>query len=174
MTQDEAPRQQSPVLIPIGRGLSALVDAGDAELVAGKKWHAVPGKRGTYYAQSSDGTLLHRVIAEARRGVLVDHIDGDGLNNCRNNLRLCSNSQNMANQRAREGTSSRFKGVTLRKRSGRWSVTIEKNGRFAYLGEYTDECAAARQYDRAARLMFGRFAKTNEMLGLLPPRSATK
>lgn len=156
--------------ISLGNGRVAVVDLADLPLVEARKWRAQPGKGTTLYAASA-GTLMHRVILGLPKGMFVDHIDGDGLNNRRSNLRLCNNAQNTQNQRKRSGLSSRFKGVH-RTKEGHWGAAIEKNGRSVYLGVYAQEELAAKQYDRAARLMFGQFAKTNEMLGLLPASAA--
>lgn len=168
MIERQPPVERSPGIfeIDLGCGRVALVDAADMPLVMDRAWRAQKGKAGTYYAASNRGVLMHRVIMGNPRGVHVDHVNCDGLDNRRSNLRTCSNAQNTQNQRKRKNTSSRFKGVS-RTNVGTWVAQIEKNGRTVKLGHYTDEVIAAKQYDRAARLMFGRFARTNEMLGLL-------
>lgn len=106
---------------------------------------------------------MHRLILGASKGDPdVDHVDGDGMNNRRSNLRVASRSQNMGNQRTRCGAkTSRFKGVSLLP-NGRWHAQIKVNGKTKFLGAYAEETDAATAYDRAARAAFGEFARTND------------
>lgn len=151
--------------IEISPDYSVQVDDDLLEELSKHRWRLHKGKH-THYAVSTRGLMMHRLVIQATKGVLVDHINGDGLDNRRANLRLCSNAQNMMNARKIAGRSSRFKGVSWNKDRNQWYSTIEKGGKRTFLGGYREETRAAKQYDRAARLMFGRFAKTNEMLGL--------
>lgn len=163
------------VRVPLRGGRFALVDLDDAKLVLSHKWHLVKtGSDGLNYAGSSSarevgsrqGITLHRFLMGHREGHFIDHINGDGLDNRRENLRWCKHSENIRNQRKRSGTTSRFKGVWRDRSKGLWQVGIEQDGHQLFLGSFQDEERAARQYDRAARLIFGPFARTNEMLGL--------
>ncbi|HYH39897.1 MAG TPA: HNH endonuclease [Azospirillum sp.] len=160
------------VSIPLSRGMVATIDAADAALVAPHKWHAVM-RGGISYAATNmvvDGkkrpVLMHRFLLNAPTGTVVDHISGDGLDNRKSNLRICTAAENIRNQKARVGCTSRFKGVRYRADTGKWSAEIQYQGKQIHLGTFVEEVAAARQYDRASRLMFGSFAKTNAMLGL--------
>lgn len=153
--------------VRLSDGSLARIDIADIPLVDGRLWHRREFKRGHSYAVGGAMILMHRLIAGAGKGEQVDHADNDGLNNRRNNLRLCTHAENCRNTNKRPGCSSRFKGVSLT-RSGKYQAQIEKNGTIIRLGTFRDEEKAARQYDSAARVLFGRFAKTNEMLGLLP------
>lgn len=165
------------VEIPLSGGLVAFVDEADAPLVQSRNWYALTRGQLSYAlsAQPYSKTvpprsplMMHRLIMGAQKGEIVDHADGDGLNNRRSNLRLCSHAENMRNTRIRRvDKSSRFKGVSLDVTSGRWRVEVEKDGRRVYVGSFKDEEVAARRYDAAARLMFGSFARTNADLGLL-------
>ena len=94
---------------------------------------------------------------------VVDHIDGNGMNNIRENLRPSSFSQNQGNRKKTPGTSSRFKGVTWVKHKYRqcWKATIKAYGESYFLGEFFNEEDAARAYDEAAIKIFGEFAVLN-------------
>lgn len=142
-----------------------LIDEEDIPLVSDLRWNLMKAK-GTFYAVAGRGILMHRVILSAPKGVFVDHDNHDGLDNRRFNLRPCNNAQNMMNRVKSSGKTSVFKGVSWHRRAQRWCAAIQKEGKTVHLGSYTDETKAAMQYDRAARLMFGKFALTNEKLGL--------
>ncbi len=156
------------VEIILTRGKVAIVDAADFPLLNEFKWYAAKGKN-TWYAARFGGTrkpsiFMHRQILGCSGELEVDHGDGNGLNNCRYNLRACTHAQNIHNSPKQSGTASRFKGVHLNR--GLWCAAIEVSGQKTFLGSFDSEIAAAKQYDRAARLSFGRFARTNEMMGL--------
>lgn len=105
---------------------------------------------------------LHREILKAEKGIKVDHRDGDGLNNLRDNIRIATTQQNaMARQRARPGKSSKFRGVSWYARDQKWQASIEFNGKGFHLGHFTNEEDAARAYDFAAREKFKEFAQPN-------------
>lgn len=159
--------------IPVGRsGLIALVDDLDYELVTRYPWGIKRGRRDTVYAyrqwwdenRGHHGQFMHCLIM----GVVgVDHIDHDGLNNLRSNLRVASAAQNAQNRQKIKGATSRFKGVTWSSPHQRWFVSLKVNRRQKYLGLFDDEIEAAKVYDVAALEHFGEFAATNASLGLL-------
>jgi hypothetical protein len=154
------------VEIPLTRGLVAVVDPEDAERVlAFGKWHVAVGGRGrTVYARTwlrpngrrQVGVLLHTFLTGWPR---TDHIDGDGLNNRRSNLRPATNAQNMRNAPLRRDSVSGYKGVAWDKY--RWRAHIRVDGRRLHLGMFADPAEAARAYDAAAREHFGEFARLN-------------
>lgn len=152
-------------VIPLSRDLSALVDYEDLELLSEYNWWAYRGWTGYYAVQGrKKGTkeivYMHRVILGlGPDDPEVDHKDGDPLNNQKENLRLATRSQQLANSVKRPGTSSRYKGVT--RHQGRWMAQIKVNGKHIYLGMFGDEEDAARAYDKAAKEAFGEFAKPN-------------
>lgn len=155
-------------ILKIARGRAEVqIDEEDIPLVAGYKWRLYKVK-GLLYAVTGRQVLMHRLIMSAPDGVFVDHQNRDGLDNRRSvNLRFCTNAQNMMNITKTEGRTSQFKGVSWHKHSQKWCAAIQKSGKSVHLGAFTEEERAARQYDRAARLMFGQFARTNEMMGLI-------
>ena len=101
---------------------------------------------------------MHRLIASPAAGMVVDHIDGNGLNNTRANLRICRHIDNIRNQAKRPG-SSQFKGVHRRK--NRWGAMIYKDKALHFLGSFLNEIDAAKAYDVAAIEAFGAFARIN-------------
>jgi len=149
----------------------AVVDRQDKERVLSKIWHGQSSGYSTYAISSSCGELIgmHRfVLGITSDAPMVDHRNGDGLDNRRSNLRLCTASQNMMNRRKLDASaSSKFKGVWLDAKSGKWVAQIGRDGDRIRLGTFDDEIRAALQYDRAARLMFGSFARTNKSMGLI-------
>ncbi len=158
--------------IELSQGMIALVDDDTAPEILAMKWYAA--KRGrTHYAMSYSPSdhgrtlLLHRVILGVPVGVHVDHIDGDGLNNQTSNLRVCTQSENNRNARKSLNRSSRFKGVSWHKRGAKWRAYVKLNYKYKHLGCFASEIDAALAYDRAAIELFGVFAKTNAVLGLL-------
>jgi hypothetical protein len=153
-------------------GLFALVDDDDFERVSQYRWSLLPVKdRRTFYAMCKEGAgrglYMHRFIVGAPPELHVDHIDGLGLNNVRENLRLCPPHKNPWNQRLRLTNKSGFKGVSWNTRIGRWVAQIGANGKRYPLGCFDLPEDAARAYDDKAIELFGEFARTNAMLGLL-------
>ncbi|MBN2312335.1 MAG: HNH endonuclease [Sedimentisphaerales bacterium] len=105
---------------------------------------------------------MHRLIMNPPSKMQVDHIDGDGLNNQRANLRICTQAENARNRRKHNRRqSSKFKGVCFDKRDDRWRAYIKKSGKRYYLGYFDSEVKAASAYDVAARKHFKQYACTN-------------
>jgi len=92
--------------------------------------------------------------------MVVDHKDGNGLNDRRSNLRVCTQQQNLYNSRP-HGRSSRFKGPCWDKAKRRWVVYIRHDGRNVFIGRFRDEAEAARAYDHKAYELFGEYAYLN-------------
>lgn len=155
-----------------------LVDDADAALVTAHPWWAADGAGRTRYAITRGGIPMHRLIMAAPKGVEVDHVNGDGLDNRRANLRLATRAQNAKNRPAQNDCASPFKGVMIRKgRNGgaTFVVAIQQDRERMKIGAYPSEHAAARAYDAAAKLFHGKFARTNKDMGLFekhPDRTA--
>lgn len=158
------------VLIPLSRGFFAIVDVADLPLVAGYSWWAKINGNTVYAAadiQHGPGKrerlLMHRVIMNASRGEMVDHIDGNGLNNRRANLRIATKSQNMMNSRVRRDSSSGYRGVTFCRFTGRWQANIKAKGKRIFLGRYDTPEEASEVYQKAAEKYFGEFRRVDSM-----------
>ncbi len=154
--------------IPLSKGKVALVDDEDYERVTAIKWAASQtGKkwygRGHIPGSGKNGKCfsLHRFVSGASSGEEVDHINGDGLDNRRSNLRICTSQQNKRNMAKQSGKSSKFKGVSYNKSHRRFEAYITVSYKRVRLGMHACEEAAARAYDAAALAAFGEFAKTN-------------
>ena len=151
-------------VIPLNQGKYAIVDDIDYERVSALKWYVnQSGRDKTWYAITNTGRFrMHRfILCLTDPKIEVDHIDGDGLNNTRNNLRIATRTQNLANQQKRENTSSKFKGVSLDRRRNKWQSNIRMNGKRKWLGQFNNELDAAKCYNVAAIEFFGDFAKLN-------------
>jgi hypothetical protein len=152
--------------IELTQGQVALIDDDDFERVdAFKDWYAVwnPHARTFYAVRHGENTshiFMHRFILGATRGTKVDHGDHNGLNNRRYNIRLCTSSQNAANDRTPKNNSTGYKGVTLAS-NGKFIAKIMIHDRYIYLGRFKSALEAARAYDSKARELFGVFAYTN-------------
>ena len=145
-------------------GRYAIVDAEDYEKLKDYKWCTIQGSR-TFYAKTFrlSGAILamHRLILDAPKGLYVDHIDHNGLNNRKSNLRLCTNQENLRNKLPRPGCSSKYKGVSGSKARNKFRANIYLNRKAIHLGYFDSEIDAARAYDKKAHELFGEFAYLN-------------
>lgn len=148
--------------IPLTKGLVALVDDEDYEFLSQYKWYPLKSQN-THYAWSKKHGRMHHKIVSLEPGKQIDHRNGNGLDNRRANLRLCTRSQNQWNQLPRQGTSSRFKGVCWINRDNRWRAQIKLKDKRVYLGNYTSEIDAATAYNDAATRHYGDFACLNPL-----------
>jgi hypothetical protein len=162
----------SVIEIPLTQGKVAIVDAEDAQLVQRYQWHACYRQTTWYAATSAErrkgrAIYLHRYIANAQPGEHVDHINGDGLDCRRANLRICTNAENRRNTRKTRGV-SQYKGVSRCKTNATrvWEAYIWFENRKIGLGTYCTEDDAARAYNAAALQYHGRFAKLNIISGI--------
>jgi hypothetical protein len=159
-------------LIPLTQGQFAIVDDFDYLWLSKWKWRALKTQREFYAVTwgrphgAPYSLAMHAIILGTNGG---DHIDGNGLNNTRRNLRPSTTSQNGVNRRLNRNSNSGFKGVTWRASRKHWRAVIKAHGRAMDIGTFKDPTEAAMAYDSAAIKLFGEFARTNAMLGLIPP-----
>ncbi len=161
--------------IPLVNGGVALVDDADFDQLSQFRWRAVRSKRmfgpDRFYAARTeerprvDGVrkrvqvFMHKMIIPEHK--IIDHRDGNGLNNQCENLRPATPSLNQANQASVKPHSSRYRGVRWHSRAKRWYAEVKANQRCVYLGSFTNEVDAAIAYDEAAIRFFGEFASPN-------------
>lgn len=152
------------IQLPITRGLFAIVDLADAPLVLGVRWHAVPTLN-TFYAarkESKKGPTIymHRLLMEfpERR---VDHVNWNGLDNRRSNMRLANASDNATHSKLYASNTTGFRGVCFDKSRGLYVALIQVGQQRRTLGRFPTPEAAARRYDAEALAAFGAFAVLN-------------
>lgn len=147
-------------------GHEILIDDEDFDKVKHITWGVLRAKQTNYACGRNKGVackdkkmyLIHRIIMDAPDGIFVDHIDRNGLNNQKSNLRICTNAQNLWNRKATHGK-SKYKGVCLTGKS--WFARVCKNGEKFYIGSFKTEELAALAYNAAATELFGEFARLN-------------
>lgn len=155
--------------IPLSQGKFALVDDEDFEFLSQWKWGL--DRSGSGYASRNaylgggrknpkrQTIRMHRLILGLPGD--VDHIDGDGLNNQKSNLRPCGARQNAQNRRVYSNNSSGYKGVCFNTRDNKYQANIRVDGRLKFLGYFKDAAGAATAYNEAANKYFGEFARPN-------------
>jgi hypothetical protein len=153
--------------IPLTKGYVAIVDDEDYEELMRFPWHVGSIRDHGPYAQrhgygpgEKRTVSMHRAIMHAPPHVMVDHRNGNGLDNRKANLRFCTNSENQRNRRQCYGVSI-YKGVVFNKKANKWAARIKHNGVNIWLGCFESEIQAAYAYDDAAHRLFGVFACCN-------------
>jgi hypothetical protein len=158
--------------IPLTRGLVAFVDDEDFDRLSKHKWCARKDKNTFYaarnlYLKNSKrmGIQMHREILNLTNPIIqIDHKDHNGLNNQKNNLRICNNQKNSCNRRKRnDSIYSRYKGVWFHVRDKKWQASIQVGGKRMHLGYFKSEIEAASIYNAAALKYHGEFALTNQI-----------
>ena len=150
--------------IPLTKGKVAIVDAADYEWLSRYKWHVEEPGPGRFYAsRATPGHArigMHRAIMNPPKGMVVDHINGNGLDNRRCNLRICTPRQNSCNRSKHRHTKHRFIGVQPCGKNT-YQATIMHKGKTHRGGTFTDEVEAAKARDRLALKLHGPYARLN-------------
>ena len=150
--------------VPLTQGYEAVIDAADVHLISGWNWTAQVKPRNVYAFRTDYSgprprkVWLHRLIAREPDGLQVDHVDCDGLNNRRRNLRVATHDENARNARRAVINTSGFKGVS--RMGSKWMARIHLNGKDKYLGCFPNPEDAHAAYCDAAILLRGKFGRT--------------
>ncbi len=156
--------------IPLTQGKYAIVDPQDYDRLTKYKWHVHKAPH-TFYAvrsltngkkQPRKNAQMHNLIIKIPTAMFIDHINHNGLDNRRANLRPATRTQNIWHRKKFNIPSrSRYKGVDWLKSQKRWRARIRVNHKRIYLGSFADEISAAQAYDDAAKRYHGEFAVLN-------------
>ena len=150
--------------IPLTKGKVAIVDDEDFHLVSVYKWKF--SNRGyaakNYWENGKSKTILmHRLIMGNPEDYFIDHIDGNPLNNRRENLRIVTNHQNTMNQKITSKNKSGYKGGCWSKSNKKRAATVRNNRRQVHLGYFDNKHDAARMYNFWAADLYGEYARLN-------------
>lgn len=149
------------------QGKKAIVDDDMYKLLNGFEWqyhHSGYAMRNYKMRGKTIMVLMHRQIMIPLKGQMIDHINGNKLDNRKENLRICTSSQNLANSRKhKDGNTSQYKGVYFDKQSGRWRSELTVMGARKRLGCFDNEKDAALAYNQAALFYFGEYSRLNEI-----------
>lgn len=144
----------------LNQNLYALVDNEDYQWLKKYTWYS--HNQGYITTAINNKTLLiHRLIMKPKDGLIVDHINQNKLDNRKSNLRIGTQSQNLANQKKKRGTSSIYKGVSFDKSRDKWQSKIRIAKKMISLGRFKEERHAAMAYDIWAKDYYGEFARLN-------------
>lgn len=149
-------------LIELTQGKFAVVDDEDYEYISMFKWHL---SYSGYVASSvynpetkrSKHLLMHRFLTPCPKGKQVDHIDGDRLNNCRDNLRICTLAENRSNSGRYTTNTSGHRGIQWRSDKKKWRARIFHDKKEYFLGYFADKDKAVEVWRRVAKLLYGEF-----------------
>lgn len=154
-------------IIPLPGGKEAFVDDKDYKELSKYNWHYDHGyaSRNITRVSGSKHVYMHRQILSFPEGMEIDHINLDRLDNRRENLRICTRTENSHNMPMLSTNTSGYKGVTWDKANNKWIAQIDVNKKHMNLGRFTDIIEAARAYNEAAIKHHGEFATTNLVEG---------
>lgn len=155
--------------IPLTQNLEAIVDDDDYNELIAINWYTRRTPNGDCYAQANKKIngkwttiQMHRfILGITNPSIDVDHINHNGLDNRRENIRACTRKENSYNQRAVDGSSSQYKGVRLHHLTGKWEARSRLHGTLHYLGLYGSEVEAAQAVDAFMAEHHGEFANLN-------------
>lgn len=156
--------------IALSKGMVAIVDDDDYEELSKYKWHILDNKSG-YAARNSlphetfgprrHHILMHRAVNKTPDGMHTDHINGNKLDNRKENLRTVTQNENAKNRKKNAKGTSKYKGVYWHKQHRKWYAQISVNKKTVFLGLFRDEHSAHEAYEQAALRLFGQYKREN-------------
>jgi len=155
------------VVIYLSNGKEVLVDDEDYEVLSKFNWCDDGHGRAVCQMKDEHGkwrqVKMHRFITNCPKGKVVDHANGNPLDNRKINLRICIQKENLANARIPSHNTSGYKGVTYFKRDGRYRAYIKIDQKQYHLGYFNTKEEAAIAYNNKAAEVFGEFALLNNI-----------
>lgn len=143
--------------IKLTKGRYALVDDEDFEFLQKWSWHTDHDRYAVCKDSPTSVLYMHRLLMNAPKGIVVDHINGDGFDNRKGNLRLCTHGQNIANSKISKNSKTGYKGVSFHEAESKYNCFIQRT----WIGYFDNPRHAAIAYDLWAKDLFGEFANTN-------------
>lgn len=157
--------------ISLNKGNCTIVDNDEYEKFGNLTWFICNGYakrsfrlKSVERSKSNRQAHLHREILNAPKGMCIDHINGDKLDNRKSNLRLCTNQENIRNSKVMIKNTSGFKGVSWMKSKSKWRARIKVNMREIHLGLFASKLDAVRCYNKGAKRYFSDFAYINKVI----------
>lgn len=156
--------------IKLTKGMFAIIDDEDFDVLSTLRWHAK--KCGQHHYAASDflghEVYMHRLVMNAAPGSLIDHKNQNTLDNRKSNLRDCRKHQNLANRGLQRNNTIGFKGVCFHEKTGTWNARVKFRGKNISIGYHRTPEEAARYYNLKAKELFGEFACFNKVEPLFP------
>lgn len=153
--------------ISLTKGYEAMIDVEDLELVGAYNWYAhvhkriVYARRTSYIGRKATRVYMHRAIMGSQGVMVIDHIDCNGLNNRRCNLRFATQSQNLQNQRTRLVNKSGIKGVSWDRNTSKWRAQISAQGKKISIGYFESKELAQSAYSEASKSMHKDYSRVS-------------
>ncbi len=164
---DKKSYPQDTIKIPLSQNKFAIIDREDYQIVSQYKWHIHIGKYaattqhiGYWRTRKTIIITMHDLIMGKKKGFSIDHIDGDGFNNTRENMRVCTHQQNLFNQKLNKANTSGYKGVYWHKQAKKWLAAIMVNQKHISLGVFLDKLDAVDARKKAEIEYFGEFRRS--------------
>lgn len=153
--------------IELSKGQKAIVDDEDFDWLSRWNWYA-HNPMGKFYALRTIGgykdrkaLFMHRLIIGAKKGQDVDHKNGNGLDNRKENLRIATRAQNQANKSGNKNSTSKYRGISWNSRVKKWVAQIVCRGKHYHLGYFKKELEAVDVWNKKAKKIYGEFARLN-------------
>jgi hypothetical protein len=160
------------ICVVVIKGKPVIVDKEFEYLIKENGWRIQKAQSNKLYVirnrkekGKTKSEMLHRIICETPVGMDTDHINGNGLDNRKENLRICTAAQNLQNKSIYKNNKSGFKGVCFEYRSGKmkWVAAIRINNKRIFIGRFDSITDAAIAYNKKAKELFGEFARLNNL-----------